>query len=74
MMNKPKRDNLDYRYGIFAKIAHSYGGPSSKYWTNKQIKEWCDMNIALILASLKHQEDNYLKKGVVGCNKISHVD
>ena len=43
-MNKPKRDNLDYRYGIFAKIAHSYGGPSSKYWTNKMIKEWCDMN------------------------------
>ena len=44
MMNKPKRDNLDYRYGIFAKIAHSFGGPSSKYWTNKMIKEWCDKN------------------------------
>ena len=43
-MNEPKRDNLDYKYGIFAKIAHSYGGPSSKYWTNKMIKEWCDMN------------------------------
>ena len=44
MMNKPKRDNLDYKYGIFAKIAHSYGGPSSKYWTNNNIKEWCDKN------------------------------
>ena len=43
-MNEPKRDNLDYKYGIFAKIAKTYGGPSSKYWTNKQIKEWCDMN------------------------------
>ena len=43
-MNEPKRDNLDYKYGIFAKIAHSYGGPSSKYWTNKMIKEWCDKN------------------------------
>ena len=43
-MNEPKRDNLDYKYGIFAKINRAYGGPSSKYWTNQQIKEWCDMN------------------------------
>ena len=43
-MNEPKRDNFDYKYGIFAKINRTYGGPSSKYWTNKQIKEWCDMN------------------------------
>ena len=44
MMNKPKRDNLDYRYGIFAKINKPYGGPSSSYWTNNSIKEWCDKN------------------------------
>ena len=43
-MNKPKRDNLDYKYGIYAKIAKPYGGPSSKYWTNNNIKEWCDLN------------------------------
>tara|TARA_Y100000004_G_scaffold91285_1_gene102299 strand:+ start:117 stop:317 length:201 start_codon:yes stop_codon:yes gene_type:complete len=41
-MNKPKRDNLDYKYGIFAKICREYTGPDSRYWTNKQIKEWCD--------------------------------
>ena len=41
-MNEPKRDNLDYKYGIFAKINRAYGGPTSLYWTNKQIKEWCD--------------------------------
>ena len=44
MMNKPKRDNLDYKYGIFAKINKPYGGPSSSYWTNNSIKEWCDKN------------------------------
>ena len=44
MMNKPKRDNLDYKYGIFARIAKPYNGPSSSYWTNKQIKMWCDKN------------------------------
>ena len=40
----PKRDNLDYKYGIFKKIGQPYAGPSSKYWTNTQIKEWCDKN------------------------------
>jgi hypothetical protein len=44
MMNKPKRDNLDYRYGVFAKINKPYGGPSSMYWTNNNIKDWCDKN------------------------------
>ena len=43
-MNKPKRDNLDYKYGIFAKIAKPYGGASSKYWTNNNIRHWCDKN------------------------------
>jgi hypothetical protein len=43
-MNKPDMSKIDYKYGIFAKINRTYGGPSSKYWTNKQIKEWCDMN------------------------------
>ena len=36
--------NFDYKYGIFAKINKPYNGSDSKYWTNKQIKEWCDMN------------------------------
>ena len=43
-MNKPDMSKINYKYGIFAKINRTYGGPSSKYWTNKQIKEWCDMN------------------------------
>ena len=37
-MNKPKRHNLDYKYGIFAKIARIYTGYDSNYWTNKQVK------------------------------------
>ena len=42
-MNKPKRDNLDYKYGIFAYIGREYkqGG---RYWTNNMIKEWCNKN------------------------------
>ena len=44
MMNKPKRDNLDYKYGIFKRINRPYGGPTSMYWTNKQIKMWMDKN------------------------------
>ncbi len=33
--------NLDYKYGIFAKIGRKYS-PSTQYWTNKQIKMWMD--------------------------------
>ena len=36
--------NLDYKYGIFAKIDRTYSGAGSMYWTNKQIKHWCDKN------------------------------
>ena len=43
-MNKPKRDNLDYKYGIFAKINKQYSGKGSKYWTNNDIRYWCDKN------------------------------
>ena len=43
-MDKPKRNNLDYKYGIFAKINRPYSGPTSMYWTNKIIREWCDKN------------------------------
>ena len=43
-MNKPDTSSIDYKYGIFAKIARTYKGPSSKYWTNEQIKHWCDKN------------------------------
>ena len=41
MMNN---NNLDYKYGIFARISRSYDGPNSKYWTNRQVKLWMDMN------------------------------
>tara|TARA_E500000331_G_C16824216_1_gene526401 strand:- start:309 stop:509 length:201 start_codon:yes stop_codon:yes gene_type:complete len=43
-MNKPNMSKIDYKYGIFAKINKPYGGPSSVYWTNTQIKDWCDKN------------------------------
>ena len=42
-MNTPDTSSMDYKYGIFAKIKKAYG-PGSQYWTNKQIKMWCDMN------------------------------
>jgi len=40
MMNKPKRDNLDYKYGIFFKLKHS----GSRGWSDIQVQEWCDSN------------------------------
>ena len=43
-MNKPNMSKIDYKYGIFAKINKPYGGPSSVYWSNTDIKEWCDKN------------------------------
>ena len=43
-MNKPDMSKIDYKYGIFARIDKPYGGPSSVYWTNTQIKDWCDKN------------------------------
>jgi hypothetical protein len=43
-MNKLDTSSIDYKYGIFARIAKPYNGPSSSYWTNKQIKMWCDKN------------------------------
>ena len=36
--------NFDYKYGIFKRISRPYGGPTSMYWTNKQIKSWMDKN------------------------------
>ncbi len=38
-MNEPKRDNLDYKYGIFYKIRDGGRG-----WTNKMVRGWCDKN------------------------------
>ena len=43
-MNKPDTSLMDYKYGIFAKIARTYTGYDSMYWTNSQIKMWCDKN------------------------------
>ena len=44
MMNKPDTSSMDYKYGIFSKINRQYTGPTSMYWTNKQIKSWMDKN------------------------------
>jgi hypothetical protein len=44
MMNKPDISKMDYKYGIFKRISRPYGGPTSMYWTNKQIKSWMDKN------------------------------
>ena len=41
-MNEPKRDNLDYKYGIFARIAPN--GSGSRDWSDEQIKFWMDKN------------------------------
>ena len=43
-MNKPDTSSMDYKYGIFSKINRQYTGPTSMYWTNKQIKFWMDKN------------------------------
>lgn len=43
-MNKPDTSSMNYKYGIFARIGRKYDGPNSKYWTNKQVKAWCDKN------------------------------
>ena len=42
-MNTPDTSSMDYKYGIFAKINKEYGR-GSQYWTNNQIKHWCDLN------------------------------
>ena len=39
-MHKPKRDNLDYRYGIFYKLKDS----GSRGWSDSDVREWCDKN------------------------------
>ena len=43
-MNKPDMSKIDYKYGIFAKINKQYGGKGSKYWTNNDIRYWCNKN------------------------------
>ena len=40
MMNKPKRDNLDYKYGIFYKLKDT----GSRGWSDSDVREWCDKN------------------------------
>jgi len=39
-MNKPNRDNLDYKYGIFYKLKDS----GSRGWSDSDVREWCDKN------------------------------
>ena len=43
-MNKPDTSSTHYKHGIFARIGREWNGPNSKYWTNKQIKRWMDLN------------------------------
>ena len=38
----PDTSSMDYKYGIFAKIDKSYR-LGTQYWTNNQIKNWCNM-------------------------------
>ena len=45
VMIKPDTSKMDYKYGIFAYINREYG-TGIKYWTNRQIKAWCNkMNV-----------------------------
>ena len=43
-MIKPDTSKMDYKYGIFKRINRLYSGPTSMYWTNKQIKMWIGKN------------------------------
>ena len=43
-MNKTDTSSMNYKYVIIAKIARTYTGYDSMYWTNSQIKMWCDKN------------------------------
>ena len=42
-MNTPGTSSMDYKYGIFNKIGREWS-PTAQYWTNRQIKMWCDKN------------------------------
>ena len=42
-MDKPDTSSIDYKYGIFAHIGNEYK-QNGRYWTNKQIKYWMDLN------------------------------
>ena len=42
-MNKPDTSSIDYKYGIFACINRKYY-PDARYWTNSDIRQWCDNN------------------------------
>jgi len=39
-MNEPKRDNLDYKYGVYYKLKDS----GSRGWSDSDVREWCDKN------------------------------
>ena len=43
MMNKPDTSSMDYKYGIFACINRKYSF-DGRYWTNSDIRQWCDKN------------------------------
>ena len=43
MMNKPDTTSIDYKYGIFACINREYSF-DGRYWTNNDIRQWCDKN------------------------------
>ena len=42
-MIKPDTSSIDYKYGIFACINRKYSF-DGRYWTNSDIRQWCDKN------------------------------
>ena len=42
MVRAPDTSSMDYKYGIFARIAA--GGSGSRDWSDEQVKFWMDKN------------------------------
>ena len=59
MTNKPKRDNLDYKYGIFFKLKDT----GSRGWSEDNIREWCESNdVYYELTDTREQLTERIKK------------
>ena len=58
-MNKPKRDNLDYKYGVYYKLKDS----GSRGWSDSDVREWCDKNdVYYELTDTREQLTERIKK------------
>ena len=42
-MNKPDTSKIDYKYGVFHIISRGRDS-GRKYWTDSDIRMWCDKN------------------------------